>query len=243
MTTVNDNNARLGQAIAALEELAEARIRDGLGRYGIVTADRVLGVAMANVQKVARAYRKDHALAEALWGSGIYEARLMATYVDDPALVTPAQMDRWAREFDNWATCDTLCFKLFDRTAAAFDMVDRWATDEAEFVKRAAFALLASLAQHDKKALEQPFLERLPLIEAAATDGRNFVKKGVSWALRGIGGKKNPVLRAAARDVADRLATSPDKSAKWVGRDAQKEFAKADASHAKADTPNSSSRT
>lgn len=220
---------RLDEAIAALEALAEPRIRDGHSRYGIVTADRVIGVAMANVQKVARAYRKDHALAEALWRSGIYEARLMATYVDDPALVTPEQMDRWAREFDNWATCDTLCFKLFDRTDAAFDMVDRWATDEAEFVKRAAFALLASLAQHDKKGLEEPFLERLPLIEAAATDERNFVKKGVSWALRGIGEKRNPVLRTAARNLATRLAASTGKGERWVGKDALREFSRKDA--------------
>ena len=105
-------------------------------------------------------------------------------------------MDRWARDFDNWATCDTLCFALFDRTAHAFDMVDRWADDEAEFVKRAAFALLASLALHDKKREDEAFLSRLPLIEKAASDERNFVKKGVSWALRSY---RRAEKRGAAR--------------------------------------------
>jgi 3-methyladenine DNA glycosylase AlkD len=106
-------------------------------------------------------------------------------------------------------------------------MVDRWADDPGEWVRRMAFALLASLALHDKKQIDEPFLARLPLIEAAATDERNFVKKGVSWALRSIGGKKSPALRVAARELANKLAASPDKAAKWVGRDAQKAFAKA----------------
>jgi 3-methyladenine DNA glycosylase AlkD len=228
MTSITHNDARLGQVLAALEELAEARIRDGMGRYGIETADKVLGVAMANVQKVAKRFAPDHDLAAALWESGIYEARLMTAYVDDPKLVTPAQMDRQARQFDNWATCDTLCFKLFDRTEAAFDMVDRWAADEAEFVKRSAFALLASLALHDKKQVDEPFLSKMALIEAGASDERNFVKKGVSWALRAIGQKKSPALKAAARDLAIRLAASTNKSERWVGKDALREFVKKD---------------
>lgn len=215
------------QALAALEARAEASIRDGLARYGIETKDRVIGVRVAGIQQVAKGLGRDHALAEALWQSGVYEARMLAAFVDDPALVTPEQMDRWARQFDNWAVCDTLTFKCWDRSPHAFAMVDAWADDEAEFVKRTAFALLASLALHDKKSGDTPFLERLPLIEAAASDERNFVKKGVSWALRSIGGKKSPALRSAARELADTLAASADKAARWVGRDAQKAFAKA----------------
>jgi len=219
--------SRVAEAIAALREKAEARIGDGLGRYGIVTADRVIGVPMAGIQKVGKALGRDHGLAASLWESGVYEG-LLCAYVDDPALVTPDQMDRWARDFDNWATCDTLCFALFDRTADAFDMVDRWADDEAEFVRRAAYALLASLALHDKKREDEAFLSCLPLIERAASDERNFVKKGVSWALRSIGGRKSDGLRAAAREIAARLAASDDKSARWVGKDAVRAFAKAD---------------
>jgi len=219
---------RAAEAIAALEALGEARIRDGPSRYGIATAERVIGVPMAGIQKVGKQLGRDPALAEALWATRVYEARLLVAYVADPALLTREQMDAWARDFDNWATCDTLCFALFDKSPHAFAMVDRWADDDAEFVRRSAFALLASLALHDKKSADAPFLERLKLIEAAAGDDRNFVKKGVSWALRGIGGRKSPALRAAARALADRLASASDKAAKWVGRDAQKAFAKSD---------------
>jgi 3-methyladenine DNA glycosylase AlkD len=183
---------RAAEALAALEALGEARISDGLSRYGIATAERVIGVPMAGIQKVGKSFGRDSALAGALWATRVYEARLLVAYVADPALLTPGQMDAWTRDFDNWATCDTLCFALFDKSPHAFDMVDRWADDPAEFVKRTAFALLASLALHDKKSGDAPFLQRLSLIEAAASDERNFVKKGVSWALRGIGGKKAP---------------------------------------------------
>ena len=216
------------EALAALEALGEARIRDGLSRYGIATADRVIGVPMAGVQKVGKQFRRDHDLAAALWEVPVYEARLLVAYVADPKKLTPEQMDAWARGFDNWATCDTLCWALFDKSPHAFAMVDRWADDPAEFVKRSAFALLAGVALHAKKAEDEPFLARLPLIEGAATDPRNFVKKGVSWALRSIGRRKSDALQAAARAHADKLAASPDKTAKWIGRDAQKAFAKAD---------------
>lgn len=225
----SENGSRLAEALAALEAAGEPRIRDGLARYGISTSNRVIGVPMGAIHKIGKKIGRDHALAAALWKTEVYEARLLTAYVDDPALVTPEQMDRWTRDFDNWGICDTLCFALFDKTSHAFDMVDRWADDPAEYVKRSAFALLASLALHDKKRADEPFLARLKLIEAAAGDERNFVKKGVSWALRAIGGRKSRALRAAAREVADRLAASSDKIERWVGKDAQRAFAKADA--------------
>lgn len=147
--------------------------------------------------------------------------------IDDPAAVTPERMDRWRADFDNWAITDTVCFKLWDRTPHAFAAIDRWANLNDEFARRAAFALLASCALH-RKGEDADYLTRLPLIEAAATDSRNFVKKGVNWALRAIGGRESPTLRAAARDLAARLAGCPDKTARWIGKDALRAFAKAD---------------
>jgi 3-methyladenine DNA glycosylase AlkD len=156
--------------------------------------------------------------------TGWYEARMMAAFVDDPALVTPAQMDRWAGDFDNWAICDTVCFHLFDKSPYAWRKIRKWSGRRDEFVKRAAFALLASVALHDKAAPADRFLEALPLVERAARDPRNFVKKGVSWALRGIGKRRDPSLKAAAIGVAERLAASEDAAARWVGKDALRDL-------------------
>jgi len=215
----------LAEALAALEARGTAATRDGMARYGIV-ATKAFGVTVGDIRQIAKGLGRDHELADELWRSGWYDARLLAVFIDDPKAVTSEQMDRWAADCENWADCDTICFHLFHKTPHAFAKVDQWAGDEREFVRRAAFALLASLALHDKKCADEPFLERLPLIEASATDDRNFVKKGVSWALRGIGGRKSPVARAAARALAVRLAASSDKTTRWIGKDAQRAFAK-----------------
>ena len=186
---------------------------------------------MAKVQSLARRIGQDHALARALWDTGCYDARQLAAFVADPAALTSSQMDEWCRDFDNWAVVDTLCFKHFDRVAAplAFAKVDQWSKRgdaNEEFVKRAGLALLASLALHDEASPDEAFASRLPLIEHGAVDGRNFVKKAASWALKAVGARTMP-LKAAATEVAERLAASPPGSpARWVGRDALKALRK-----------------
>jgi 3-methyladenine DNA glycosylase AlkD len=211
-------------ALAELEQMSTEHDRENLARFGI-TAPKAFGVSMANIQALAKRLGRSHDLAAALWDTGWYEARLLTSFVDEPARVTPEQMDRWCRDFDNWGICDTLCFHLFDRTPHAWSKVAQWSDERDEFVKRAAFALLASLAGHDKRAADTLFIDSLPLIERAADDERNFVKKGVSWALR-MTGRRNPALNAAAVEVARRLAASPEPAARWVGKDALKDFAR-----------------
>ena len=213
----NDTAARVREALTWLARKGTRKNRDGLARYGI-EAKNVLGVSMGDIQSLGKTLGRDHALAIALWDSGCYEARHLTAFVADAEAVTAAQMDRWAREFDNWAVCDTLCFKLFDRTPHAWRKVNQWSGRKEEFVKRAAFALLASLALHDKHADDARFLQTLPLIEKAAADERNFVKKGVSWALRSIG-QRNARLNTVSIETAERLARSSDAAARWVGKD------------------------
>lgn len=222
-------NAVVSSTLAALQRRADPKIRDQIQhQFGIKgeLANSAFGLRMSEVRAIAKGVKKrgkahaewNHALALALWETAQYEARMVAVFVDVPALVTSAQMDRWARDFTDWAVCDTACFLLFDRTPYAFAKAKKWATSKHEFVKRAAFALLAGIALHDKDRADDDFLPCLPLIERAAEDGRNFVKKGVSWALRGIG-KRSARLRKEAVTVAKRLATSPHTSARWIGRD------------------------
>jgi 3-methyladenine DNA glycosylase AlkD len=216
--------SRAKTAVAALKRLGSKVGRDGMARYGLPSA-KAFGVPMNRIQKLAKSLGKDHALAEALWNTGWYEAQLLAAYVDEPERVTPAQMDRWCGDFDNWGTCDTVCFVLFDRTPHAFAKIAKWSKRKDEFGKRAAFALLASVALHDKAAKDSAFTRCLPLIERASADERNFVKKGVSWALRGIG-KRNSELRAEALELARRLSASPDAAARWVGKDALRDLSR-----------------
>lgn len=196
--------------------------RDGMARYAI-PSDKAFGVSVGVLKKFAKSLGRNHELAAALWDSGWYEARMLATFVDEPALVTSAQMDRWCRGFDNWAIVDTACFALFDRTPHAWGKVAQWARRREEFIKRAAFALLWSLTVHDKAAADAPFLKGLLLIERAASDERHFVKLAVNMALRAVG-KRNPTLHAAAVAVAERLSDSKQEAARWVGKDALREL-------------------
>ncbi|MFY9571703.1 MAG: DNA alkylation repair protein [Blastocatellia bacterium] len=215
--------AQVAAVLKSLKRLADKRVREDMSeRYGIYT-DKAFGVSMSNIQKVAKPLGRNHELAAALWGTGWYEARMLTSFVDEPARVTPAQMDAWVGDFDNWGICDTLCFNLFDRTPHAWRKVAEWSRQEAEFVKRAGFALLWALTVHDKLAGDEQFIQGLVFIERDADDERHLVKKGVNMALRAIG-KRNPALNEAAVKVARRLADSPDAAARWVGKDALREL-------------------
>jgi 3-methyladenine DNA glycosylase AlkD len=208
--------------LAALEALSTKRDLENLPRFGI-TAKDALGVSMAKIQTLAKTLGRNHELANALWDTGCYEARLLTAYVAEPARVTPAQMERWCKDFDNWAVCDTLCFHLFDRVPYAWDKIRKFSNQRPEFVKRTAFALMASIAGHDKLAGDDVFLEGLTLVGRAANDDRNFVKKAVSWALRRIG-RRNQALHRASVELAARLAVSSDATERWIGRGAHKEL-------------------
>ena len=213
---------RLDAALAELKRHGSKTGLAGMARYAIPSG-HAFGVPMRQIQALAKQLGCDHDLAQALWSSGWYEARTLAAYVDDPAQVTATQMDRWCRDFDNWAICDTVCFALFDRTPHAWTKVARWASSRDEYVKRAAFALLWGLTVHDKTSDDAPFRRGLVLIERAAADDRVYVKKAVDMALRAIG-KRNRALRTAAMNTATVLSTSSDKTAQWIGRHALREL-------------------
>jgi 3-methyladenine DNA glycosylase AlkD len=209
-------------ALVWLERHGSKAGRDGMRRYG-GAPDRAFGVSMANIQVLGKRLGRSHELAAALWDTDRHEARMLTAFVDEPERVTSAQMDRWCRDFDNWAIVDTLCFHLFDRTATAWSRVKPWSAKKGEFARRAGFALLWALALHDKGAGDAPFLRGLRLIEKAAGDERNFVKKAVNMALGAVG-RRSPLLHAASVSLAGRLAVSPDATRRWIGKGALREL-------------------
>ena len=191
------------EILAALRAQANPKNVEGMARYGISTAG-TLGVPVVEIRRLARQTGRSHSLALELWASGVHEARILATIVDEPARVTRRQMDRWARDFDSWDVCDQACQNLFRYTPFAWAAAAEWAGARREFVRRAGFALMAGLAVKAKDAPDEDFEALLPLIAAAATDQRNLVKKAVNWALRAIG-KRNLRLRRAAIAAAEKI--------------------------------------
>jgi 3-methyladenine DNA glycosylase AlkD len=194
----------------------------GMARYGI-NSKGTLGVPVYLLRRAAKETGRNHAMAELLWKSGIHEARILATLIDDPALVTARQMDRWARDFDSWDVCDHACHNLFRYTPQAFAKAAQWAHAKGEFVRRAGFSLMAGLAVKDKSASDEEFAAFLPLIAEAADDDRNMVKKSVNWALRQIG-KRNRRLHKLAIAVAEEIRLQDSRSARWIAADALREL-------------------
>ncbi|MGC9445405.1 MAG: DNA alkylation repair protein [Candidatus Methanospirareceae archaeon] len=194
----------------------------GMARFGI-TPTRVYGVSIPELRKLAREVGNDHELAQQLWTSGIHDAQILASMIDDPKQVTDAQLERWVLEFDSWDLCDQCCNNLFRRTTSAYQKALDWSAREEEFVKRAGFVLMAALAVHDKRASDHVFERFLPIIKRENTDNRNFVKKAVNWALRQIG-KRNSYLNARAIAIAEELRALDSTTAHWIAANALREL-------------------
>ena len=213
------------QILRKLRSLADPDVVTGMARFGI-KAPSAYGISVPELRRIAKEAGEDRLLAQELWASGIHEARILASMIDDPDQVTESQMERWVKDFDAWDVCDGCCSNLFDKTKFAYQKAIEWSERDGEFIKRSGFVLMATLAVHDKQATDTPFIQFLPVIQREASDGRNFVKKAVNWALRQIG-KRNPCLNQMAINTAVRIQGIHSKSAKWIASDALRELTSA----------------
>ena len=210
------------QVIANLKQHTNAGAVEDMARFGIKPA-HALGISIPTLRKLAKEIGRNQALAVALWASGIHEARILASMIAEPQLVSIELMEAWVNDFDTWDLCDQVCGNLFDKTPYAYQKATEWCQQEKEFVRRAGFVMMAELAVHDKQAPDEAFVQFFPLIKHYAGDGRNFVKKAVNWALRQIG-KRNSHLRALALECAYEIQEMDSKTARWVAKDALKEL-------------------
>jgi 3-methyladenine DNA glycosylase AlkD len=213
------------EVLARLKALSDPKAVAGMARFGI-NPKNTYGVSIPVLRRMAKELGKNHILASKVWESGVHEARILACMIDMPEKVTRIQMERWVKDFDSWDVCDQCCGNLFDKTKAAHQKALEWSTRKEEFVKRAGFTLMASLAVHDKKAPDAAFLKFLQAIEKEATDERNFVKKAVNWGLRQIG-KRNLRLNKVAISTAKKIQEKNFRSARWIAADAIRELSSA----------------
>lgn len=210
------------EILKQLKSLADPEAVAGMARFGI-NPKNTLGVSIPNLRKMAKEIGRNHRLAQQLWSSGIHEARILASMIDQPEMITDEQMENWVKDFDSWDVCDQCCGNLFDKTVLAYQKAVEWSGREEEFIKRAGFVLMADLAVHDKQAADQKFSKFFPIIKRASIDERNFVKKAVNWALRGIG-KRNRNLNKLAINAAKAIQKIDSKTARWIASDALREL-------------------
>lgn len=216
--------AKVASIVAELRRMADPDNIAGQQHFGVRPKTEQLGIAMGPLREIAKKHRGNHALALKLWCQPIHECRMLAAFIADPKQVTPDLMDEWIVDFDSWAVVDNTCMHLFRRTPHSFDKERAWANHTPEYERRAAFALLASLAVHAKREPDQTFLDLMPLIDHAANDKRNFVKKAVNWALRQIGKRKSEVCQNAAIKLAEDLSQRDSATERWIGKDALREL-------------------
>lgn len=222
------------EIIARLNAEADPGFKEKQARFGIAN-EKSLGIRVPVVRALAKEINtgpkaekaereaRNHVLALELWEAGIHEARLLAPMIASPGLLTEKQMDSWTAGFDSWDVCDLCIGNLFRWVPFAYDKIYEYVRANEEFVRRTGFVMMAELAVADKKAGDGNFMKMLPVIEEYAWDERNFVRKAVNWALRQIG-KRNRALYPHALALAEKLAESADKTARWIGSDARREL-------------------
>jgi 3-methyladenine DNA glycosylase AlkD len=216
-------NSQTNSILTILYSKANPKNVEGMAKYGIKSTNNVLGVSSKYLFEFAKDLGTNHALALELWQTGVYEARILAALIADPNLTTKSLMNRWVRDFDNWAICDGVCLHCFRETKYAHDVIAGWVRKKAEFIRRAGFSMMATLTVSHKNTDDGVFLKYLPLIKKYSTDERNYVKKAVNWALRTIG-KRSLKLNAAAIKTAKEIQKLDSSAARWIASDALREL-------------------
>lgn len=213
---------KAAEVLKKLKSWKDKEKLEGMEKFGINT-EKAYGISVYELRKLVKTVKKDHALALNLWKSGVHEARILASIIDEPEKVSQKQMEIWARDFDSWDICDSCCCNLFYKTPLAYEKALEWSFRKEEFVKRAGFVLMAALSVHDKKAPDSVFLRFLHAIKREAHDSRNFVKKAVNWALRQIG-KRSSELNKAAIETAREIKKQDSKTSRWISSNALREL-------------------
>ena len=209
-----------------LKSLSSKSGQLNIERFGL-SGKEMLGVTVTDLRTIAKEVGPQHDIATQLWDTGVHEAKILATMLEDIRYVTDEQADQWLKQMDSWDLVDETCLNLFSKMPNPFRRARAWAEREKEFEKRAGFSLVACLAAFGKDQADQEFIDFLSQIKKASTDERNFVKKSVNWALRQIG-KRNKKLHAKALATAKEIGEIDSPAAKWISSNAVKELERPD---------------
>ena len=210
----------LEQAMAALEKLGTAQNRKTYARHG--AREPMFGVSWANLGKLAKAIKCDQKLAEQLWASGNYDARILATMVADPAKLDARTLDRWAKQIDCSPVGGALA-TLVARSPLAERTFRKWKNDRNDLVAEAGWDMLCGLARDDQALNDEDGAKLIQEIEQTIHSAGNRVRYAMNGALIALGGYRakltKPALAAAKRigkvevDHGDTSCQTPDAAA------------------------------
>lgn len=222
-TSVADSPRDVPSILDALGANASQKHKANVVRMGIPEQNS-LGVPMPVIRSLAKSLGRSNRLAWELWAVQIHEARLLAALVFEPGTLNHSQLNSLLGEVASWDLCDHLCASVFAADPEYPQLIEQWADAEQTYVKRAAFALIATQATHQRSLGQQLIGQWFTLIERCGRDNRAHVRKAVSWALRELGHIDIPT-RDRALNVAKGLIETGSNAGRWIGRDAAKELA------------------
>ena len=189
-------------ALDALRAAAEPGRAEGMAQYH--KAPRTyLGVPNPVLNDLTKEWRQEMdvparvALADALWKTDIFEARLAAAKLLTQARLRPddsaawALIVSWVPDFDSWAIADHAMMagqKRLVADPARIDEVETWTKSDSHWTRRAAMVITLPFAkQNHPDETETAIRERV--LGWAATYVRDpewFIQKSVAWWLRDL---------------------------------------------------------
>ena len=193
----------VSEVLEHLKSLGDPRARERWEKMGM-NASAYYGVGLTKLKAYAKRLGRNHELAAALWATGVHDARLLATMVEEPRQVTERQVDEWMAGVDFWDLSDKLCTNVVAKTPFARRKMKEWIKSRDEYVKRSGFMLLAELAKAGDGAAESELGDYLDLIEGSLHREPNWAREAMNWALICIGGRSrelNERALAAARRI------------------------------------------
>ena len=116
---------KLEEVLKKLKSLSNPKNVEEMARFGIST-ENALGISIPVLRDIGKEIGKNHELAECLWDSGIHEAKILSSIIDELEKVTEVQMEKWVKDFDSWDICDQVCNNLFQYTKFAYKKIDQW---------------------------------------------------------------------------------------------------------------------
>lgn len=209
--------------IEELRGLGNAAYRERMAKFGINPEDAI-GVPVPDIRKEAKKIPSSADISRKLWSTGIHEAMILATMTFPPEEMTEEIAAEMIRDVPSWDICDHFTGNLVANSehSLILKLIDEWANDPEEYVRRAAFSLIASV-DHSSMYNHGNVMHFLTLIVKASDDNRNFVKKAVNWALREIG-KSSEANRLLALEAADNIIMNGTTAGRWIGSNAKREL-------------------
>ena len=135
----------------------------------------------------------------------------------EPKDLTEEMLEEIALGFDSIELCDKTCLNIFIKNKWSLHKTVEWAKSDKLYLKRAAFVIMAGLAQEDNERENLVFRVFMPIMIRECTDERVEIKEAIAWALTAIG-KRNSILHKMALNTAKEMLAIEEKTAQEIGR-------------------------